>query len=514
MHRSHFRLVLGVLVAVTSLIVAGAAGGASKKSTSGSMTFGAEQEPPCLNGFTGGCNNTWTSWTAGIALASPLIVKPDFSIQPYMGTAKVLSKKPFTVLVTLSKKAKWSDGKQVSADDLIFTWQTIVDPKFDIAGRSGWDSISRAVKVNAKAVKFIYKTPYAPYKVQFATSVLPKHALEGTDFNTVWDTNYNNKSGQTMASGPFKLQSYTKGQSIVMVRNSSFWGKRPTLDKITFLFRTNTDTEIQAIRGGEVDAIYPQPQLQLAQLRGQSGLRVQTHAGTTIEHIDINTGAGNSTPLLGQVWFRQAIAYSLDRSGMIKQLFSTLNPGLPTLNNLSYTTGQKGLYVPHFAKYQINNKAKRIAKVAAIMKAHNCTKGGDGIYVCGGEKASVRLGTTSGNKLRELAVEIMQAQAKDAGIEFRADSQPSRLFFPRIAGNKYDLALFAWVGSGDPAGQVDIYGCADQKTADNPQGIGGNKREKNFKPTGTQAPKASGAAPHPKNRHKHGKQAGAKPAGD
>jgi peptide/nickel transport system substrate-binding protein len=250
MHRSHFRLVLGVLVAVTSLIVAGAAGGASKKSSAGSMTFGAEQEPPCLNGFTSGCNNTWTSWTAGIALASPLIVKPDFSIKPYMGTAKVTSKKPFTVLVSLNKKAKWSDGKAVSADDLIFTWKTIVDPKFDIAGRSGWDSIARAVKVNARSVKFIYSKPYAPYKVQFATSVLPAHALEGTDFNTVWDTNYNNKAGQTMASGPFKLQSYTKGQSIVMVRNSSFWGKRPTLDKITFLFRTNTDTEIQAIRGG------------------------------------------------------------------------------------------------------------------------------------------------------------------------------------------------------------------------------------------------------------------------
>src|SRR6266487_2923962 len=478
MHRSHFRLVLGVLVAVTSLIVAGAA-------------VGAEQEPPCLNILTSGCNNTWTSWTAGIALAQPLIVKPDFSVRPYMGNAKLLSKKPFTVLVTLKKKAKWSDGKQVSADDLIFTWKTIVDPKFDIASRSGFDSIARAVKVNAKAVKFIYKTPYAPYKVQFSTSVLPQHALEGSDFNTVWDTNYNNKAGQTMSSGPFKLQSYTKGQSIVMVRNSSFFGKKPTLDKITFLFRTNTDTEIQAIRGGEVDAIYPQPQLQLAQLRGQSGLRVQTHAGTTIEHIDINTGAGNSNPLLGQAWFRQAIAYSLDRQGMVKQLYSTLNPGLPILNNLSYVTGQKGLYQAHFAKYQISNKAKRIAKVAALMKAHNCTKGGDGIYSCGGERASVRLGTTSGNKLRELAVEIMQAQAKDAGIEFRADNQPSRLFFPRIADAKYDLALFAWVTSGDPAGQVDIYG------------IGGGSNWKNYNnATVTKDLKASDSALNPKTRIK------------
>jgi peptide/nickel transport system substrate-binding protein len=491
MHRSHFRFVLGTLVAVTSLIVAGAAGGASNKASAGSITFGAEQEPPCLNGFTGGCNNTWTSWTAGIALASPLIVKPDFSIRPYMGNAKVTSKKPFTVLVTLSKKAKWSDGKPVSADDLIFTWKTIMEPKWDIAGRSGWDSIARAVKVNAKAVRFIYKKPYAPYKVQFATSVLPKHALEGEDFNEVWNNNYNNKAGATMASGPMKLASYTKGQSLVMVRNTSFFGKRPTIDKITFLFRTNTDTEIQAIRGGEVDAIYPQPQLQLAQLRGQSGLRVQTHAGTTLEHIDINTGAGNSTSLLGQKWFRQAIAYSLDRQGMVKQLFATLNPGLPILNNLSYVNNQKGIYAPHFAKYQINNKAKRIAKVAALMKAHNCTKGGDGIYACGGEKASVRLGTTSGNKLRELAVEILQAQAKDSGIEFKADNQPSRLFFPRIAENKYDLALFAWVGTGDPAGQVDIYG------------IGGGSNWKNYNNRKVTALlKASDAALNPKARVK------------
>jgi peptide/nickel transport system substrate-binding protein len=114
---------------------------------------------------------------------------------------------------------------------------------------------------------------------------------------------------------------------------------------------------------------------------------------------------------------------------------------------------QKAYYQPHFNKYVRNLK-----KVTALFKAHNCTKGGDGIYSCAGRRASVRLGTTSGNKLRELAVEILQAQAKSAGIEFRPDNQPSRLFFPRISNEDYDLALFAWVSSGDPAGQVDIYG--------------------------------------------------------
>jgi peptide/nickel transport system substrate-binding protein len=454
MHRRSLKLGLGALVAVASLAVAGAAGGVSQKSSAGTMVFGAEQEPPCLNGFLEGCNNTWTSWTAGIALASPYLVYPDFSLRPYMGSAKLLKKRPFTLRVTLKKKAKWSDGKPVTANDLIFTWRTINNPNFELAGRAGWELITKAKKNNAKTVTFTFKKAYAPWKVMLNTSTLPQHALQGENFNEVWNSNYKNKQGQEMASGPMKLQSYTKGQSLVMVRNSTFWGKKPTLDRITFVFRTNTDTEIQAIRGGEVDAIYPQPQLQLAALRGQSGLRVQTNPGTTIEHLDFNTGAGNSNPLLGQRWFRQAIAYSIDRNAMVRQLFRTLNPGLRPLQNLTYGSSQRGLYKPHFGRYTRN-----LNRVNSLFRAHNCSKGGDGIWSCGGTKASVRLGTTAGNRLRELAVEIMQAQAKSAGIEFRPDSQPSSLFFPRISDNKYDIALFAWVGTGDPAGQRDIYGC-------------------------------------------------------
>jgi len=495
MRLRNLRLLVAGLIAGVSLIAAGAAGGAPEGAAGGTIVFGAEQEPPCLNGFLEGCNNTWTSWTVGIALASPFIVKPDFSIAPYMGTAKLVKKRPFTIVASLNKKARWSDGKPVSADDLIFTWRTIVNPKWEIAGRSGWDSIARATKLNAKTVRFTYKKPYAAWKIQLTTSVLPKHALEGEDFNSVWNGSLNNKQGVSMASGPFKLDSYTKGQRLTMVRNPRFFGKRPSVDQITFRFITNTDSEIQAIRGSEVAAIYPQPQLQLADLKGQSGLHVESNAGTTLEHIDMNVGAGNSNSLLAQPWFRQAIAYSLDRSGMVKQLFRTLNSKLQPLQSLGYTNQQRGKYVAHFRKYSRN-----VAKVTSLFRSHGCAKGGDGIWSCNGTRASVRFGTTAGNRLRELAVEILQNQAKTAGIEFRDDSQPSRLFFPRLSTNKYDLALFAWVGSGDPAGLVDIYGCADPKTADNPLGAGGNNWKGYCKSGVTRALSAADAELDPKRR--------------
>jgi peptide/nickel transport system substrate-binding protein len=486
MQRGRLQLLIGAVIAGIALIVAGAAVGARERSASGSVVFGAEQEPPCLNGALDACNNTWTSWTSGIALSGLYIERPDFTFVPYMadGPAKVSKGRPFAITVRIKKKARWSDGKPVSADDLIFTWRLIIDPKNELAGRSGWDSIARAVKINAKTVKFVFKKPYGPWKIMLLQSIYPRHALAGVDFNTVWHTDYKNpKTGVEMASGPYKLSSYTKGQSMTMVRNASFFGKRPGLDRITFRFITVTDSEIQAIRGSEVDVIYPQPQLQLADLRSVSGLKIESNAGAQLEHIDFSTSSKSSNPLLGQRWFRQAIAYSLDRPGMVRQLFRTLSPRLGILNNLSYTSQQKQ-YVAHFKRYTRNLK-----KVTSLFQSHGCRKGGDGIWSCDGRKASVRFGTTTGNRLRELCVEILQQQAKTAGIEFRSDSQPSRLLFGRLPTENYDLALFAWVGTGDPAGQTDVYG------------IGGGSNWKGYQSAAvTRLFKAADAELNPKKR--------------
>ena len=450
--------VVGIVAAV--FVAGGSAGTSQTPKRGGTVVFAAEQEPPCLNGALAGCNNTWTSWTVGTSLRGLYIVKPDFSIVPDMadGEATVVSKKPFTIQFKIKKNAVWSDGRPITVQDFIFTWKAFVNPKNDVAGRSGWDSIKSVKAVNSKSARIIFSKAYAPWKVLLATSLYPSHALSGTDFNTVWNSEYKNKAGQNIGSGPFILQGYVKGQSITMVRNPRWWGPRkPYLDKVVFVFRTNTDTEIQAIRGGEVDAIYPQPQLQLADLKGQAGLKVVSNAGTTFEHIDFNQQVKGGMPLLRAPWFRQAVSYSIDRTALVKQLFRTLQPNLVPLQNLSYANSQKGLYAPHFEGYKYS-----VAKVTQIMQKHNCTKGSDGIWSCQGVKASIKLGTTAGNRLRELGLEIMQAQAKNAGIQFIPDSEPSRLFFPRVSDGNYQIALFAWVGTGDPAGQSDIYGCGGE----------------------------------------------------
>jgi peptide/nickel transport system substrate-binding protein len=202
-----------------------------------------------------------------------------------------------------------------------------------------------------------------------------------------------------------------------------------------------------------VDSIYPQPQQALSELSGQAGLRIQSNLGTTWEHIDIQQGPkGNA--LAKNLWVRQALILSLDRLSTVKALFGQLNPRLRPLNNTIFVTNHPA-YKQNWAKWTYNR-----TKAENILKAHNCTKGADGIYRCGGTKLSFQFESTRGNKLRELSFTFFQDQAKKAGIELLNNFKPAGTYFGEdLPNHNYDLALFAWVGSPDPAGSVEIWKC-------------------------------------------------------
>jgi peptide/nickel transport system substrate-binding protein len=451
--------VLAAMAAASLVLVAvGSAGTSKSEAASGSVIIGAEQEPPCLNVLLDSCNNTWQVWITQNAVRGAYMLYPDGTYKPDMlvGEAKTTNK-PFSVTYKIKPNAVWNDGTQVTADDFIFTFSTIMNPKNEVASRSGYDQIQRMVKVDSKTVKAIYKAPYVNWRALFS-QILPKHALQGQpDFNQVWLTSITDpRNNKPIGNGPYLVTNYTKGQSITLTANPKFYGTQAKIKTVIFRFITNTDSEIQAIRGGEVDMIYPQPQLQLAALKGVSGLAIQSNQGQTLEHIEFNVGA-TGMPLARAPWFRQAVAYSIDRAALVKTLYGTLNSKLAPLQNMHYTNTQSE-YQPDFERYKYD-----VNKVASIMQKNNCTKGGDGIWSCGGVRASIKFSTTAGNKLRELAQEIIQAQAKKAGIEIVLDNSPSgTLFGTRLPGYQYQMSMFAWVGDPDPSDFVDIYGCGGE----------------------------------------------------
>ena len=97
------------------------------------------------------------------------------------------------------------------------------------------------------------------------------------------------------------------------------------------------------------------------------------------------------------------------------------------------------------------------------MTKHGCTKGGDGIFVCSGPKCRSSTARPRATGSASSSQEIVQAQAKKSGIEFVIGQHAVADLLPAASRTSdYQLALFAWVGSGDPSGITDIYSCGGE----------------------------------------------------
>jgi peptide/nickel transport system substrate-binding protein len=179
-----------------------------------------------------------------------------------------------------------------------------------------------------------------------------------------------------------------------------------------------------------------------------------THLGLQWEHIQIQQGA-KGNPLAKQKWLRQALITSLNRSAAARALYGTLNPRVGVLNSVSRLTNEKTYNPKHFNKWNYNP-----AKVNQMMNAHNCSKGGDDIFRCGGTKVSFDFASTTGNALRALAFTIFQDQAQRAGIELRNGFVPAgTLFGSKLPAHDFDLAMFTQIVTTDPHYVVSTFSC-------------------------------------------------------
>jgi ABC-type transport system substrate-binding protein len=465
MHRRKLWLLAGVVLAALALAATGSArvsgpDSASAKSA-GTLVFGAEQGGGpdwCLNLILDvDCNAFWNVVFQTPVIRGAFLFTPKFTYKPDLVSKFKFQTGPQRITYYIRKNAKWSDGTQVTGKDFKFTWQTAINPKYkDHIDPLGWEDI-RSVTGSGKVVKITFKRNFAAWRDLFSY-VLPQHALAGTDMLTVWNTCICNpkKGNAPIGDGPFLLTRYDSGSGITLTRNPHAWfGKKAKLDSIVFRFITNTNSEIQAIRSGEVDAIYPQPQLALADLRSQAGLKVVSHVGLQFEHVEIEQGA-HGNPLAKQVWIRRALMQAFNRAAAAKALYGTLNPSVGPLQSLTRLKGEKG-YTNDFGKYNYSP-----AKIAAAMKAHNCTKGGDGIYTCSGTKVGFDFASTTGNALRTLAFTIFQDQAAKAGIQFRNAFVPAgTLFGSKLPAHDFDLAMFTYLVRVDPHYNVSTFTCGN-----------------------------------------------------
>jgi len=452
-------LALGAAIAVSLLAVSGAGGaGAQTPKRGGTLVIGTRtaSEPACLNVLVDACE---LPFLLEQVLPGAFEVQPDATLQPDLADAEIVAKQPFTLVYHIRPEARWSDGVPVSAQDFVFTQQVLRKHRPDEA-----KDVRSVRALDRKTVEVVLRTRLVDWRLLFAV-ILPQHALAGENFETLWKDGIENpKTRRAIGSGPFLLAGWTRGEQLTFVRNPRYWGPHPAyLDRIVVRFFPPEDTA-EALRSGEIDMIDSGPavlQAQALELHRQHapGIRVLSTLGNYYEHFDIRIGPGGHPALRGKQGklVRQALAYGIDRveiARAVGELSLASAAAREPLDSVVFLANSR-YYQRNWRSYRYRpDRARRLLEQAG------CRRGADGIYVCAGNRLSLRFVTAAAVERRELTVRLAQAQLRDVGIEvIHVFAPPAVAFGQILPSGEFDLFLFGWILGASTAGWEDVFGC-------------------------------------------------------
>lgn len=355
-------------------------------------------------------------------------------------------KQGIAVTYTIQPEARWGDDTPVSTDDVLFTWEVGKNPDVGVGNQEMYERILAIDVKDDKTFTLHIDRVTFDYNGINDFRLLPAH-LERAIYEenpkdygnrTLFETDPTNAG---LYFGPYKVTDISRGSHLVLAPNPTWWGEKPQFSRVVVKAIENTAALEANVLSGEVDMIAGELGLTLDQAlafekRHSDSFNIVYQPGLYYEHLDVQL----ENPFLADVKVRQALIYSIDRSAISHQLFANKQPVANTnVNPLDW------VYDPDVPKYEYDpEKAKQLLDEAGW------SAGAGGIRQnADGERLTLELMTTAGNRTRELVQQVLQSQWKQVGVEVKIRNEPARVFFGEtLRYRKHKgLAMFAWVSS-------------------------------------------------------------------
>ena len=307
------------------------------------------------------------------------------AIEPALAESWQISPDKLRIVFTLREGLKWSDGKPLTADDVVFTYNRVylneqisTDIK-DILKIGESRAFPKVIKIDSRRVEFILPEPFAPFLRNMTLAILPAHSLRESietmdsngkpKFMTMWGLDTD--PAKIIVNGPYRISSYRTSERVVFDRNPYYWRKDakgnqlPYIDRLIWEIVENTDTALIQFRSGGLDMLGVSPLtfslLKREEKRGNFTIyNGGPGSGTIFISFNLNKGKRlDGTPLVDPIkssWFntvafRQAVAYAIDRQTIINNTFrgiaETLNSPI-SVQSPYYLSPQEGLKVYNY----------------------------------------------------------------------------------------------------------------------------------------------------------------------
>jgi ABC-type dipeptide transport system, periplasmic component len=341
-----------------------------------------------------------------------------------------------TITFHLRKGVKWQDGVEFTAHDVMFGYQTIINPNTPTAYAGDFQEVEKAEVIDQYTFRVTYKKPFAPGLASWGyVVVLPKHILEGHDIT---------KSPLTrapMGNGAYKLKEWKAGEKIELVSNHDYFEGRPYLDGFIYKIIPDTATMFLELQAGNIDFMGLAPLQYLRQTETktfQENFRKYKYLAFAYTYMGFNL----LNPLFQDKRIRQAISYAINKNEILEGV-------LQGLGNVA-----TGPYKPE--TWQFNPEVKAFPfdpeKAKALLKeAGWVDTDGDGILEKAGKHFEFTVILNQGNNERRKTAEIIQRRLTEVGISIKLRVLEWATFINEYIDKKnFDATILGWTIGQDP----------------------------------------------------------------
>ena len=419
--------------------------------------------------------NPWVSKDATSSMVADLMYDPLFStdvltgdVVPQLAKELVVSPDLKTYTVKLRKGVKWSDGVEITADDVVFTWNDIILAGF--GNTSIRDSVlidgeyPIVTKLDKYTVKFQIKKPFAPFQRIIGASIAPVHVFRSVVqkgpryFDSYMGTTINPK--KIVSSGAFVLSEYVPAQRVVLKRNPNYYvinenkQKLPYIDKYVILIVGDLNNELLKFEAEELDVISVRgkdlPRFKEKEKKGDFKLyNLGPNTGTMFVAFNMNTRKNKEGKFyvdpIKQQWFndlnfRTAVDYAIDRNAMVYNVANGVAQPLFTSESLSSIFLNEKLASGH---------EKDLEYAKSLLKESGFYLDNKGILQDqNGNEVEFDLYTNAGNTEREACGVMVKEDLRQLGI--KVNFKPiefNSLVSKLMTTSDWDMILLGLTGS-------------------------------------------------------------------
>ncbi len=365
---------------------------------------------------------------------APLRYNKDIELVKWAAEELEVRDEGKSIYIRLRPGIMWFDNEELTADDVRFTYELMIDPETPTAYAQDYLAIKEFNVLDRYSFEVLYDQPFARSLVTWALPVLPRHVLEDED---LLRTEYSRKP---VGAGAYRLHRWDAGRQVILRANEDFFEGRPKIDEIVYRVVPDLATMFLELKSGNLDMMSLTPQQHLFQTTDeywQNNFQKFSYLATGYTYLGYNL----KHPFFTSVRVRQALAHAIDKDEIVQGVL--LGEGVPTI----------GPYVPGTWVYNddIEDYPFDPGLALEILAQEGWVMNRNGVLEKDGLPFEFTILTNQGNDLRVRTATILQYRLDQVGIKVKIRMVEWATFIKEFVNKgRFDAVLLGWNIPQDP----------------------------------------------------------------